>query len=69
MDERSGETHGEGEEPDRDAAPPVPDSPITGFGNGVVFEDGAGFEDGGVWDTCPPSAALAAAAEAASGPE
>ena len=28
-----------------------------------------GFGDGGEWDTCPPSAALAAAAEAASGPE
>ncbi|WP_187365888.1 DUF222 domain-containing protein [Trebonia kvetii] len=57
MDGRSGETHGEGEEPDRDAAPHVPDSPIIGFG------------DGGEWDTCPPSAALAAAAEGASGPE
>jgi hypothetical protein len=29
----------------------------------------AGFAMGGVWDLCPPSAALAAAAEEASGPE
>src|SRR6266700_8116325 len=57
MGERSGESHGAGAEPGRDAGPHAPDSPIARFG------------DGGEWETCPPSAALAAAVEAASGPE
>src|SRR6266851_1607346 len=61
MGERSGETRGggaePGPEPGRDAAPHAPDSPIAGFG------------EGGDWDGCPPSAALAAAVEAAAGPE
>src|SRR5262249_38302065 len=45
-------------EPSRDdASQDAPDSPTAGFG------------DGGGWDTRPPSAALAVAAETASGPE
>src|SRR5579859_2082817 len=57
MGERSGEVHGAGAERGRDASSHVPDLPVTGF------------RDGGEWDSCPPSASLAAATAAAAGPE
>jgi hypothetical protein len=56
MGEQSGAGHGAGAESRRESSPPA--SPPL-----------AGFADGGEWDACPPSAGLAAATAAASGPE
>lgn len=56
MGEESGAGHGAGAESRRESSPPA--SPSL-----------AGFADGGEWDACPPSAGLAAATAAASGPE
>jgi hypothetical protein len=58
MERRPGEGSGEGEEP-------IPDPGLTGD---AAPEPGlAGFVQGGVWDSRPPSAALAAALEGAAG--
>ena len=77
MDGQSDETHDGGEEPSRDPAPPPSASdpspsqaaPCPASGAAAPDQPMAGFADGGEWDGCPPSAALAVAAEAASGPE
>src|SRR5689334_13393212 len=65
--------HGQGTEPGRDPGLPgrAPGSPgAAGIHDSAGRDRGAaGFAEGGVWDLCPPSAALAAAAEEASGPE
>jgi hypothetical protein len=70
--------HGQGTEPGRGPGLPgrtpgapgpagVPDPAVP---DPAMRDPGvAGFAKGGVWDLCPPSAALAAAAEEASGPE
>src|SRR3984957_20937677 len=59
MDWQPGMAYGAGREPGRE--PALPDSVIGG--------GSAGFACGGQWDVCPPSAALAMAVQAASGPE
>jgi hypothetical protein len=60
MAEQAGQGNGQGASPRRD--PGLPD--------GVPGRDPhlPGFARGGEWDACPPSASLAAALEAASGP-
>src|SRR5580658_41134 len=64
-----GEAGGAGEEPE-----PGPGLPGghggPGAGAGAAARDPrlSGFAQGGAWDACPPSAALAAALESASGP-
>jgi len=80
MDGCSGEADGAGAEPSRDASPHAPDVPqdsdappaapiVPHGGASAAGQPLAGFADGGEWGTRPPSAALAAAAEAASGLE
>jgi hypothetical protein len=61
MTEQAGHGNGPGD------APPDPDPGLPG---GAPSRDPrlAGFARGGQWDACPPSAALAAVLEAASGP-
>jgi hypothetical protein len=65
--------HGQGTEPDRGPGLPgrARGSPgAAGVPDPAGRDPGpAGFAKSGVWDLCPPSAALAAAAEEASGPE
>src|ERR1700733_6360817 len=70
---RSGQDGGTGAEP----GPELPDGrhgPAAPGGHKSGEDAGrdarlSGFARDGEWDTCPPSAALAAALEAASGPE
>ena len=61
MAEQAGHGNGQGASPRRDPGPP----------GGVPGRDPhlPGFARGGAWDACPPSASLAAALEAASGPK
>ena len=63
MAEQAGHGNGQGGAPRRD--PGLPDGPASAPGADPRL---AGFAKGGEWDACPPSAALAAALEAASGP-
>src|ERR1700728_4647669 len=58
MERQPGEGSGAGEEPVPDPGPPGGETPDPGL---------AGFVKGGVWDSRPPSAALAAALEGAAG--
>jgi Domain of unknown function (DUF222) len=62
MAEQAGHGNGQG------GAPPSPGPRLPG---GTPGRDPhlPGFAKGGAWDACPPSAALAAALEAASGPQ
>jgi hypothetical protein len=61
MAEQAGHGNGQGASP----------NPDPGLPDGASDRDSrlSGFTKGGDWDTCPPSAALALALEAASGPE
>jgi Domain of unknown function (DUF222) len=61
--EQAGHGDGHGGAPRRD--PGLPDGAACAPGRDAHL---AGFAKGGEWDTCPPSAALAAVLEAASGP-
>jgi Domain of unknown function (DUF222) len=63
MAEQAGHGDGHGGAPRRD--PGLPDGAACTPGRDAHL---AGFAKGGEWDTCPPSAALAVALEAASGP-
>jgi Domain of unknown function (DUF222) len=76
MERRPGEESGAGEEPGSDpglpgGATPSPDAPRNGTSDsesaGTPDPGLAGFVKGGVWDSRPPSAALAAALEGAAG--
>ena len=58
MERQPGDGSGAGEEPVPNSGPPGGTTPDPGL---------AGFVKGGSWDSCPPSAALAAALETAAG--
>ena len=60
MDRQPGSERGAGAQPDRE--------PARAFASACGAQP-AGFASGGEWDACPPSAALAAAVEAAAGVE
>jgi hypothetical protein len=63
MAEQAGHGNGQGRVPRRD--PGLPDGAACVPGRDAHL---AGFAKGGEWDACPPSASLAVALEAASGP-
>ncbi|MGH3252018.1 MAG: DUF222 domain-containing protein, partial [Trebonia sp.] len=64
MAEPAGDGNGQGATPRR--APGLPDGGVRDSGSPGSYLPG--FARDGEWDTCPPSAALAAALESASGP-
>ena len=64
MAEQAGHGKGQGGAPRPD--PSLPDVVLNAPGRDPHL---AGFAKGGEWDACPPSASLALALEAASGPE